>query len=164
MNRTRTPLRSAARHTAVKSGMLVLSLLGAAATVTVPQSPQESVDRGTLDGRPVVSLSNDKVSLTLRSVGGAMVRLLMKDDSGKLNPFEGLGHFVCVDGFGPVSKTRKLPGLPGHGEAHRVPWDMASSERRTADSSPSSRRVTAGPRELSPHAAHRRRRERDLRR
>jgi hypothetical protein len=129
MNRNRTPLRSAARYTAVKSGMLVLSLLGAAATVTVAQPPQESVDRGTLDGRPVVNLSNDKVSLTLRAVGGAMVRLLMKDDSGQLNPFEGLGHFVCVDGFGPVSKEEEAAGLPGHGEAHRVAWDLASSAK-----------------------------------
>jgi len=129
MNRNRTPLRSAARYTAVKSGTLVLSLLGAAATVTVAQPPQESVDRGTLDGRPVVNLSNDKVSLTLRAVGGAMVRLLMKDDSGQLNPFEGLGHFVCVDGFGPVSKEEEAAGLPGHGEAHRVAWDLASSAK-----------------------------------
>lgn len=129
MNRTRTPLGFAARHTAVKSGTLVLSVLLAAAIGTVAQSPQESVDRGTLDGRPVITLSNDKVSLSVRAVGGAIVRFVMKDDSAQLNPFEGLGHFVCVDGFGPVSKEEAAAGLPGHGEAHRVPWDLASSEK-----------------------------------
>jgi hypothetical protein len=85
---------------------------------------------GTFDGRPVRILSNDKLSLALRSVGGAMVQLLLKDDASQLNPFEGLGHFVCVDGFGPVSKEEEAAGLPGHGEAHRVPWDVLSSEKK----------------------------------
>jgi len=95
--------------------------------VVAAQSPQEPIDRGTLDGRPVITLSNDKLSVALRAMGGAMVRLVMKDDSGQLNPFEGLGHFVCVDGFGPVSREEEAAGLPGHGEAHRVPWDIVSS-------------------------------------
>ncbi len=87
-------------------------------------------ETGTFDGRPVRVLSNDKLSLSIRMVGGAMVQLLMKDDADPLNPFEGLGHFVCVDGFGPVSKEEQAAGLPGHGEAHRVPWDVLSSERK----------------------------------
>lgn len=95
--------------------------------VAAAESPQELVERGTLDGRPVISLANDKLSIALRAVGGAMVRLVLNDDSGQLNPFEGLGHFVCVDGFGPVSKEEEAAGLPGHGEAHRVPWDVVSS-------------------------------------
>ena len=73
-----------------------------------------------LDGRPVRVIANDKISLTIRSVGGAMVQLFLKDDPDKLNPLEGLGHFVCVDGFGPVSSEERAAGLPGHGEAHRV--------------------------------------------
>jgi len=93
------------------------------------QSLQAPIDLGTLDGRPVITLSNDKLSLALRAVGGSMVQLLLKDDSNHLNPFEGLGHFVCVDGFGPVSKEEEAAGLPGHGEAHRVPWDIVSSGR-----------------------------------
>ena len=99
----------------------VLVLL--ATVVSTAQQP------ATLDGRPVVILSNDRLTVTLRAVGGAMVRLLINDDQGQLNPFEGLGHFVCVDGFGPVSKEEEAAGLPGHGEAHRVPWDLLSSSR-----------------------------------
>jgi hypothetical protein len=99
----------------------------ATAVVVTAQSPQEVIERATLDGRPVITIANDKVSLALRAVGGAMVRLVMKDDSSQLNPFEGLGHFVCVDGFGPVSKEEDVAGLPGHGEAHRMPWDIVSS-------------------------------------
>ena len=59
-----------------------------------------------------------------------MVQLFMKDDPGKLNPLEGLGHFVCVDGFGSVSPEERAAGLPGHGEAYRVPWDLRSAERK----------------------------------
>ena len=59
-----------------------------------------------------------------------MVQLLMKDDPEKLNPLQGLGHFVCVDGFGPVSAEERAAGLPGHGEAHRVPWELVSSEKK----------------------------------
>jgi hypothetical protein len=84
----------------------------------------------TLDGRPVRILSNDKLALTVRSVGGTLAQIVMKDDPEKLNPLEGLGHFVCVDGFGPVSDAERAAGLPGHGEAHRVPWDMLSFEKK----------------------------------
>jgi hypothetical protein len=47
-----------------------------------------------------------------------------------VNPFHAdLGHFVCVDGFGPVSPEERAAGLPGHGEAHRVTWETVSSEK-----------------------------------
>lgn len=92
-------------------------------------SPQAPVDRSVIDGRDVINVANDKISLSLRAVGGAMVRLVIQDDPDQLNPFEGLGHFVCVDGFGPVSKEEQAAGLPGHGEAHRVPWDVVSSRK-----------------------------------
>lgn len=82
-----------------------------------------------VDGRPVRIVANDKITLAVRSVGGAMVQLFMNDDPDKLNPLEGLGHFVCVDGFGPVSSEERAAGLPGHGEAHRVPWEMTASEK-----------------------------------
>jgi hypothetical protein len=84
----------------------------------------------TLDGRPVRLLSNDKLTLAVRSVGGTMTQLLLREDPEKLNPLEGLGHFVCVDGFGPVSKEERAAGLPGHGEARRVPWTMLSAEKK----------------------------------
>ncbi len=101
-----------------------------AAMIVVACSALAAQETGTFDGRPVTMLSNDKLSLALRSVGGAMVRLVMKDDPSQLNPFEGLGHFVCVDGFGPVSKEEEAAGLPGHGEAHRLPWNVSSSAKK----------------------------------
>jgi hypothetical protein len=87
-------------------------------------------DESVLDGRPVRIVANDKLSLAIRSTGGVFTQLLMKDDPTQLNPLQGLGHFVCVDGFGPVSPEERAAGLPGHGEAHRVPWDLIVSEKK----------------------------------
>jgi len=85
-------------------------------------------DRTPDDG--LLSIANDKLTLGLRTQGGSMVRLVLNDDPDKVNPMHtGLGHFVCVDGFGPVSTEESNAGLPGHGEAHRVRWDVVSSEK-----------------------------------
>jgi hypothetical protein len=34
------------------------------------------------------------------------------------------GHFVCVDGFGPESAEERAAGLPQHGEARALKWDV----------------------------------------
>jgi len=87
----------------------------------------------TLDGKPALTIANDRLSLSLRTEGGAMVRLLLNDDPAAVNPLHtGLGHFVCVDGFGPVSREEQAAGLPGHGEAHIVPWTVVSSAQTGA--------------------------------
>jgi hypothetical protein len=86
-----------------------------------------------IDGKPALTMSNDKLQLGVRTDGGAMVRMVLKDDSVAVNAFDtALGHFVCVDGFGPVSAEERTAGLPGHGEAHRVPWELISSEKTSA--------------------------------
>jgi hypothetical protein len=113
-------MRKTARH------LSAVFLLYLACTVLA----QENVRELTIDGRPVRILSNDKLELTIRAVGGSMIQLVMKDDADRLNPLEGLGHFVCVDGFGPVSKEERAAGLPGHGEAYRSSWEVTSSEKQ----------------------------------
>jgi hypothetical protein len=85
----------------------------------------------TLDGGPALLLANDKLALTVRNQGGAMAQLVLKDDPERINPLHArLGHFVCVDGFGPVSPEERKAGLPSHGEANRVPWEVVSSEKK----------------------------------
>src|SRR5437773_6765695 len=89
-----------------------------------------------VDGQPVLMISNDKLTLGVRMEGGAMVRLVLNDDRAGVNALHAeLGHFVCVDGFGPVSPEERAAGLPGHGEAHRVPWEQVSSERTNGSTS-----------------------------
>jgi len=86
-----------------------------------------------LDGKPALMIANHKLTLGVRIEGGAMVRMVLNDDPAAVNALDArLGHFVCVDGFGPVSSEERTAGLPGHGEAHRVTWDVVSSERTNA--------------------------------
>jgi len=83
-----------------------------------------------LDGKPALSIANDKLTLGLRPEGGAMVRLVLNDDAAAVSALDAvLGHFVCVDGFGPVSAEERAAGLPGHGEAHRVPWEKVAGDK-----------------------------------
>lgn len=111
--------------------LLILLALGAGA-----QSPPQT----TFEERPAVLLSNDKLELTILTHGGSMANLVLRDDPEKLSPMwnparmareagqkpgsGAMGHFVCVDGFGPVSKEEQAAGMPGHGEAHRQPWEI----------------------------------------
>lgn len=98
--------------------------------------------------RAALQLANEKIELTVLRHGGALASILLRDDAEKINPFwnpiryareqgrpfsgYSIGHFVCVDGFGPVSREEREAGLPGHGEAHTLPWDTryASKENR----------------------------------
>ena len=42
-----------------------------------------------------------------------MVRIVLNDDPEAVNPLHTrLGHFVCVDGFGPVSPRSATPACP----------------------------------------------------
>jgi hypothetical protein len=99
---------------------------------------------------PALLLSNDKIELTVLTNGGALANLILRDDPEKLSPFwnpkryareagrkhsgYALGHFVCVDGFGPVSAEEKEAGLSGHGEAHTLAWDTKSTGKDGATS------------------------------
>jgi len=98
------------------------------------------------EGRPGTAIENDRIELITLNKGGAFASLLLKDDPGKMNPMwnpvrlaretsapprfgDSLGHFVCVDGFGPTSAEEQKAGLQGHGEAHRQPWEQVSAGR-----------------------------------
>jgi hypothetical protein len=104
----------------------------------------EFLRKTTFEDRPALVMSNDKMELTILTTGGSMANLVLAEDPEKLSPFwnpvrmarevgdkpgtgPAMGHFVCVDGFGPVSDEEKAAGLPGHGEAHVVPWKVAFS-------------------------------------
>ena len=132
----------------MKSTVGALSRAGAALLLTalLPATviAAEHLRDGDFHGRPALVLSNDRIELSVLPLGGAMVKLVLRDDREKINPMwdsfraaeqEGqprrwgssVGHFVCVDGFGPVSDEEKRAGLRMHGEAHRLPWPTQSS-------------------------------------
>jgi hypothetical protein len=104
-------------------------------------------ERTTFESLSAITLTNDKLALTVIPEGGAMAQVVLAGDPDRNNPLwnpmqiarnAGLkpptdfyrGHFVCVDGFGPVSPEERAAGLPMHGEAHRLPWNLDSYQKQ----------------------------------
>ena len=102
---------------------------------------QRGPQSATFEGQPALTLSNDKLHMTITLQGSAIASLILTDDADKLSPlwnpmrlareiglkspFNGtLGHFVCVDGFGQPSQEERAAGLPMHGEAHVTRFDV----------------------------------------
>jgi len=100
-----------------------------------------SPPKATFEDRPGFTLSNGTIELTVLSTGATFARVVLADDPEKLSPLwdpirmareageknefgGGMGHFICVDGFGDVSPEEQAAGLPGHGEAHRGPFEV----------------------------------------
>jgi hypothetical protein len=100
-------------------------------------------DRVMFEELPGLKLSNDKIQLTVLPEGGAIVQIGLAGDAQQVNPLWNpirvareagqtrpanfyRGHFICFDGFGPVSPEEQAAGLPMHGEAHRLPWRQES--------------------------------------
>jgi hypothetical protein len=99
------------------------------------------------EGRQGLVVENEKLELVVLTKGGAFASLVLKDDAEKMNPMwnpvrlarettspprfgDSLGHFVCVDGFGPTSPEEQKAGLLGHGEAHRHPWERVAAGKQ----------------------------------
>lgn len=96
------------------------------------------------EGLKGVELSNDKLTLIILNTGGAMANLVVRQDPGRLSPMWNpirmernskrlqrrsahTGHFVCIDGFGRPSSQEQAAGLPMHGEAQQLPWEVIES-------------------------------------
>jgi hypothetical protein len=89
------------------------------------------------DGRPSVTLQNDKLELTILTRGATLANLVLRDDAEKLSPYwntdralkpngpppsplaGSIGHFLCLDGFGAPSDEEAAAGIPFHGEASK---------------------------------------------
>jgi hypothetical protein len=95
----------------------------------------------TFEEQPAYLLSNGALDLTILPRGSTFASVVLADDPGKLSPLwnpirlareagekntfdSALGHFICVDGFGPVSAEEEAAHLPGHGEAHETPFEV----------------------------------------
>lgn len=119
-----------------------LVIASALSGLALAQAPE--VKPASFENQPALVLSNDKLELTVTVLGASFARLVLRDDADALNPlweplrmaresggqgqFRGsTGHFVCVDGFGPVSPQERAAGLPGHGEAHAQKYEAASA-------------------------------------
>jgi hypothetical protein len=123
---------ASAKVTAMRS----LATLLAIATLTTAQT------KTTWEDFPGYTFSNGIIDVTVLSTGGTIASIVLNSDKEKLNPLwdpirfaretgspnrprgaAGLGHFLCVDGFGPISKEEAAAGMKGHGEAHRLVFE-----------------------------------------
>src|ERR1039458_10055275 len=93
------------------------------------------------DGRRTVQLESQMAALTIGLGGGAIVdlhhaggmtplRWLAPEDEDK--PFRPMGHFLCLDRWGPPSDAERRNGMPFHGEAARVEWKQTSAPEHLA--------------------------------
>ena len=113
-----------------------------------PQVPKEPVRTGDFQGKPALILSNGVIELTVLPMGASFAAVTLSDDSESINPLWDalradreagkplrdngvLGHFVCVDGFGPASAEESRAGMPMHGEAHTLNWSTRSAGRES---------------------------------
>ena len=97
----------------------------------------------TFEGQPAVTVANDRLTVTILKQGSTMAAVVLNGDEDKLGPLwnpmrmarelgrpanfnPGMGHFICVDGFGSVSPEERAAGLPGHGEAHLQTFTVQS--------------------------------------
>lgn len=101
------------------------------------QQPQKTE----FEGQAGFVLANGALELTVLERGSTLASVVLLDDAEKLSPLwnpvrmareaaeknifgSAFGHFVCVDGFGPVSPEEEAAGLPGHGEAHQASFEV----------------------------------------
>ena len=118
----------------------------AAACLLSAQTQEDPVRTGDFQGNPALILSNGVVELTVLPLGGVFAAVTLRDDPETVNPLWDalradreagrplrnngvLGHFACVDGFGPASSQEAKAGMPMHGEAHTLPWSTVSAGR-----------------------------------
>lgn len=108
-----------------------------------------------VDGRPVIVLEGDAARAVVNIDGGAIADFHLEERP--LNPLswreEGdvtgtlwMGHFVCFDRWGAPDDGEAANGMPFHGEASRVSWEILRGPERVGD------RVEAGMSALLPMA------------
>ena len=124
----------------------VLASLLLAASSSPSQTPSVVKDANVYN-RAVLLVGNDKLEVAIVKQGGSMLRLQIQGDPQGISPFGNpelvpgvpdnrklngpmVGHFVCVDGFGPPSKDEAAAGLAMHGEAYLQPWRLVSAEKQ----------------------------------
>jgi hypothetical protein len=96
------------------------------------------------EGSPGLRFRNGALTLVVLPQGGAFASFTLDDDESRTNLVwdparfsdQGFGpskgHFLCVDGFGPVTADERSAGLPDHGEANKLPWEVSRSTASSA--------------------------------
>ena len=83
-----------------------------------------------IDIRPVVVLEGKTARVAVDLGGGSIVQFQITGQplnpltwtSGEPEPAHPMGHFLCLDRWGPPSEAEGKNGMPFHGEAAHVTW------------------------------------------
>src|SRR3954470_23399976 len=112
--------------------------VGALAMLAVAAGPV------TFENRPAVLIGNSRLLIHVLPQGTMIADIVLKEDRTGISPLwnpermareakeksafgDVTGHFLCVDGFGGVSKEEEAAGLTSHGEARTRQFSLDSS-------------------------------------
>src|SRR5438067_2261726 len=74
------------------------------------------------------SVEGQAASLRVDLTGGVLTDFHLAGDP--VNPLRGMGHFLCLDRWGPPSEAEAKNGMPFHGEASKVEWRVTRPPER----------------------------------
>jgi hypothetical protein len=90
----------------------------------------------TEEGRPAVVLSNSAARMVIDLGGGSITQFQFKDqglnplrwaNSGPATELRPMSHFLCLDRWEQPSQSEIKNGMPFHGEATRVRWEVGEA-------------------------------------
>src|SRR3989304_5334867 len=96
------------------------------------------------EGSPGLRFHSGPLELVVLPDGGSFASFTLNADESRTNLVwdparlspdafgPSKGHFLCVDGFGPVTADERASGLPDHGEANKLPWEVVRSTESSA--------------------------------
>jgi hypothetical protein len=96
-------------------------------------TPFSATPQITVNSRPAVALESKTAKLVVDLAGGSIsdfrlsdlaVNPLTWDSKGKDPEPRPMGHFLCLDRWGAPSAAEEKNGMPFHGEASRVMWQV----------------------------------------
>ena len=118
------------------------TILGICLLVCALLAGRDAVTAELVNGRKSLVMETPAARLVVDLAGGSIGDFHLKADGADLNPLQwatpspgkteimGFGHFLCLDRWGPASQAESAKGMPYHGEAAHVEWNIA---RDTAD-------------------------------
>lgn len=87
-----------------------------------------SVPEGGASERRQLRLESRAAVLEVDLKGGVFKDFHLAGDA--VNPLRGMGHFLCLDRWGPPSEAEAKNGMPFHGEATKVTWRVTRAPER----------------------------------
>lgn len=111
--------------------LLMLALICTAIAGSSDAAGSSPREEAAQEGGRSVVLRGRAAELRVELVGGALSDFHLAGDS--VNPLRGMGHFLCLDRWGPPSAAEEKNGMPFHGEAWKAEWRVARGPERRGD-------------------------------